>query len=242
MESALAILQRRELRIQPETTFHFKRDIVSIQEALSLVDLDESRKKILQLRVDGLLHEYKLRCRIYSITFHTLRTMTTVGSLIVPALLSAQYVNGSVTSQAATIGLQVYWSVWIISLFVTICNGLMNLMKIDKKYHVLHTCYQHLISEIWQYIQLSGKYSGSNMPGLEATHLSQYVYICNTLEKIRMKHIEEEYYKITEQNGPPSDSLVPPTPFKGISEEKEKSIVLVNDQEITLKKSSRGQP
>ena len=236
----MALALAREPQIQPESTFHFKRDIVSIQEAISLVDLDSSRKKILQLRVDGLLHEYKLRCRIYSITFHTLRTMTTVGSLIVPALLSAQYVNGNVTTEAATIGLQVYWSVWIISLFVTICNGLMNLMKIDKKYHVLHTCYQHLISEIWQYIQLSGKYSGSNTPGLEATHLSQYVYICNTLEKIRMKHIEEEYYKITEQNGPPADSLIPPTPFKGSSEEK--SIVLVNDQEITLKKSSQAHP
>lgn len=229
-----------EPKIQPESTFHFKRDIVSINEALSLIDLDDSRKKILQLRVDGLLHEYKLRCRIYSVTFHTLRTTTTVGSLIVPALLSAQYVNGSVTSEAATIGLQVYWSVWIISLFVTICNGLLNLMKIDKKYHVLHTCYQHLISEIWQYVQLSGKYSGSNMPGLEATHLTQYVYICNTLEKIRMKHIEEEYYKIAEQTAAPADSLIPPTPFKQLPEEK--SIVLVNDTETTLKKSSRAQP
>lgn len=229
-----------EPKIQPESTFHFKRDIVSINEALSLIDLDDSRKKILQLRVDGLLHEYKLRCRIYSVTFHTLRTTTTVGSLIVPALLSAQYVNGSVTSEAATIGLQVYWSVWIISLFVTICNGLLNLMKIDKKYHVLHTCYQHLISEIWQYVQLSGKYSGSNMPGLEATHLTQYVYICNTLEKIRMKHIEEEYYKIAEQTAAPADSLIPPTPFKQLPEEK--SIVLVNDSETTLKKSSRAQP
>ena len=229
-----------EPKIQPESTFHFKRDIVSINEALWLIDLDDSRKKILQLRVDGLLHEYKLRCRIYSVTFHTLRTTTTVGSLIVPALLSAQYVNGSVSSEAATIGLQVYWSVWIISLFVTICNGLLNLMKIDKKYHVLHTCYQHLISEIWQYVQLSGKYSGSNMPGLEATHLTQYVYICNTLEKIRMKHIEEEYYKIAEQTAAPGDSLVPPTPFKQLPEEK--SIVLVNDTETTLKKSSRAQP
>jgi hypothetical protein len=229
-----------EPKIQPESTFHFKKDIVSINEAISLISLDESRKKILQLRVDGLLHEYKLRCRIYSVTFHTLRTTTTVGSLIVPALLSAQYVNGNVTSQSATIGLQVYWSVWIISLFVTICNGLLNLMKIDKKYHVLHTCYQHLISEIWQFIQLSGKYSGSNIPGLEATHLNQYVYICNTLEKIRMKHIEEEYYKINEQTQAQGDSLVPPTPFKQLPEEK--SMVLVNDTETTLKKSTRGLP
>lgn len=102
---------------------------------------------------------------------------------------------------------------------------------------MLHTCYEHIISEVWQYVQLSGKYSGLYTQGQEATHANQYIYICNILEKIRMKHIEEEYYKVTEQNAAPTgDSLIPPTPFKHRVEEN--SIVIVNDSEggTTLRK------
>jgi len=122
---------------------------------------------------------------------------------------------------------QVYWVVWILSLVVTICNGLLNLMKIDKKYYMLHTCYQHIISEVWQYVQLSGKYSGMYTQGQEATHLNQYIYVCNILEKIRMKQIEEEYYKVTEQNATQTgDSLIPPTPLK--TRVDENSSVLIN--------------
>jgi len=225
----------------PETTY-IKREIWAIDEAITSTNLDPQKKRILQLRINGLIREYGFRTRIYSITFHTLRTTTTVGSLIVPALLSVQYVNGNVTSQSANVGVQVYWTVWILSLFVTICNGLMNLMKIDKKYYMLHTCYQHIISEVWQYVELSGKYSGMYTQGEQPTHINQYVYICNMLEKIRMKHIEEEYYKVTEQNPSSGDSLVPPTPFKNIPNE-ENSIVSVNGanagtgRETTLRKT-----
>lgn len=206
-----------------------KREIQAIDEAISNTTLSSNQKRILQLRVNGLLREYGFRTRIYSISFHSLRTTTTVGSLIVPALLSAQYVNGNVTTDTANIGVQVYWSVWIISLFVTICNGLMNLMKIDKKYYMLHTCYQHIVSEVWQYVQLSGKFSGQYTPGQESTHINQYIFICNILEKIRMKHIEEEYYKITEQNATGGDSLIPPTPMRAlIVDSQENSGVVVN--------------
>ena len=108
----------------------------AIDEAISNTTLQAHQKRVLQMRVRGLLRQYGLRKTLYSITFHTLRTTTTVGSLIVPALLSVQYVNGNVSSQNATIGIQVYWAVWVLSLFVTICSGLINLMTIDKKYYM----------------------------------------------------------------------------------------------------------
>ena len=227
-----------EIRVAPEPDTS---ESSALDVAISNINIDANQKKILQLRVSSLLREYKFRTRIYSVTFHSLRITTTVGSLIVPALLSVQYVNGNVSSENATIGVQVYWVVWILSLIVTICNGLLNLMKIDKKYYMLHTCYQHIISEVWQYVQLSGKYSGMYTQGQEATHLNQYIYVCNILEKIRMKQIEEEYYKVTEQNAAHTgESLVPPTPLK--SRVDENSSVLVNgssDQsnETTLRRN-----
>jgi hypothetical protein len=227
-----------DTRLQISTSVN--REIHAIDEAISNSTLSTFQKRILQLRVNALLREYGFRTRIYSITFHTLRATTTIGSLIVPALLSVQFANENTSAQTANISIQVYWVVWIISLFVTICNGLMNLMKIDKKYYMLHTCYQHIVSEIWQYVQLSGKFSGQYTQGQEPTHSNQYIYICNILEKIRMKHIEEEYYKVTEQNASgATDSLIPPTPLRaritdGIVEN---SIVDINGSATTLRKN-----
>jgi hypothetical protein len=222
-----------------------QKEIHAIDEAISHTSLTAVQKRILQLRVNALLREYGFRTRIYSITFHTLRATTTIGSLIVPALLSVQFANENTSAQTASISIQVYWVVWIISLFVTICNGLMNLMKIDKKYYMLHTCYQHIVSEVWQYVQLSGKFSGQYTQGQEPTHTNQYIYICNILEKIRMKHIEEEYYKVTEQNASgTADSLIPPTPLRARITDTiaENSVVDVNGSSSSATTLRRNNP
>jgi hypothetical protein len=105
----------------------------------------------------------------------------------------------------------------------------MTLLKVDKKYYNLNTSYQHFISETWQYIELSGKYSGYYTPGQKPTHDNQYVYFCSILEKIQMKTIEDEFYKITEHNpaktSPSIDSLIPPTPLQVIVDQKYPAIV-----------------
>jgi hypothetical protein len=104
------------------------------------------------------------------------------------------------------------------------------MFKIDKKYYFLHTTYEHLRSEGWQYIQLSGKYSGFYTPNEKPTHENQFIYFCHSVEKVKMKQIEEEYYKLTDSHPtvPPTitapvptkgknlDSLIPPTPLKPI--------------------------
>jgi hypothetical protein len=132
-----------------------------------------------------------------------------------------------------------------LSLFVTISNGVMALLKVDKKYFVLNTTYQHLLSEGWQFIHLSGKYSGFYTPSAAASHENQFIYFCNMVEKIRMKQVEEEYYKIDQAHshgsgsGQSQEQLVPPTPAKASIKSSailpfgdigEKSPIIVNDE------------
>ncbi len=137
------------------------------------------------------------RSILYAYLFHIGRTIVSVGSLIVPALLSIQYTSGG-TTETAPVALQIYWATWCISLLVTMFNGILAVFKVDKKYYFLHTIYEHLQSELWQYIHLSGKYGGHYTKGLPATHANQYVFICHNLEKIKLKQVEEEYYKLLE--------------------------------------------
>lgn len=161
-------------------------DLVS---AIQLIDLDDNKKKIIIYRFTSLLREYRGRSFRYSISFHTLRITITVGSLIVPALLSVQ---------GAAMSTIVYWCVWVLSLFVTISNGVMTLFKVDKKYYVLHTTFHHLISEGWQYIELTGRYDGNKTPGFPVTHDTQFKIFCRSLEKLRMKQVEDEYFRVPE--------------------------------------------
>ena len=162
--------------------------------------LTQFQKNSILNRYVTLTENFKRRALLYSVIFHIGRTIVTVGSLIVPALLSIQYMDSGPVS-VQSMSYQIYWITWCISLLVTTCNGVLTLFKVDKKYYFLHTTLEHFKSEMWQYIHLSGKYGGHYLKkGMIATHENQYVYFCHNIEKIKLKQVEEEYYKLVDSN------------------------------------------
>lgn len=190
--------------------------IEAIHTSLQKVKLEENIRNSLIARYTTLLQDYNGRKLRYSWSYHILRIIITVGSLIVPAVLSVQYTSGNVNDQTTSMSTQVYWVVWTLSLFVTISNGFMSLLKMDKKYHSLHTTFEQLISEGWQFVHLSGKYYGQFTPGIEVSHENQFPFFCFYIEKVRMKHIEDEYYKTAENIEPNNNdsSYQPKTPWR----------------------------
>ena len=185
------------------------------------IPLEPLKKKILVERYSRLVLELEQQTLRISICFHTSRTIITVGSLIVPALLSIQYTNSNGSN------LSIYWTTWVVSLLVTICNGLSTLLKLDKNYYHLHTVREQLISDGWQYAELTGKYSGIRTPHHAPTHENQFVFFSHSIEKIRMQQVQEEYYKVADAHAshatPTVDpnkatspsNLLPPTPQQG---------------------------
>jgi len=172
-------------------------------EALQKVPLDELQKIIFQQRFLNVLQDFETRTYRFSVLFHTLRIFVSIGSLIVPALLSIQYSDTSSTStlqDPESFAHEIYWATWVISLLVTTSNGILTVFKIDKKYYFLHTTKEQLQSEGWQYLELSGRYSGFYTPGLHPTHENQFIYFSHAIEKIKMHQVEEEYFKLTEPN------------------------------------------
>ncbi len=130
-----------------------------------------------------LFKSYRGRSRYYAFVFHTSRFIVTVGSITVPALLSLQSADN------------LKWLTWAISLAVTIFNGILTLFKIDKKYYYLHTVRGVLESEAYQFIALAGRYGKARDPNVTNSHAHQFPYFCIAMEKIRMRQIEEEYFK-----------------------------------------------
>lgn len=198
----------------------------------ALVTLSALQKLILLERFIPLMNEYEQRCYFFAVIFHCTRFIITVGSLIVPALLSIQYSTPGQVAGTSEFSYQIYWVTWVISLLVTISNGVLTLFKVEKKYYLLHTNLEHLRSEGWQFIGLSGRYSGFYTPNDTPSHSNQFLFFCHTVEKIKMKQVEEEYFKINDavqtttpsKTTPPepdkpqliSDGLVPPTPLNHV--------------------------
>lgn len=213
--------------------YSFQLKEIPFVRAIRDLELTDNRKEVLIERYSSLVNELNNKTYRITVLFHAARIMITVGSLIVPALLSIQYPS------SGSINIVIYWSTWIISLLVTICNGILALFKVDKQYYYLHTVREQLISDGWQYIELTGKYSGFYTPKVIPTHENQFIYFCHSVEKIRMRQIQEEYYKVSESTSGqhvggittgtstgieqgrteiiPTDKnvLIPPSPLKG---------------------------
>jgi hypothetical protein len=171
--------------------------------ALQKTKLDDLQKIIFQQRFIQVLKAFEKRCWHISWFFHLLRILISVGSLIVPALLSIQYADTSTTSSIKdpeSFAYEIYWATWVISLLVTTSNGIVSVFKIDKKYFFLHTTMEQLRSEGWQYLELSGRYSGFHTPTKTPTHENQFIYFCHAVEKIKMHQVEEEYFKLTDSH------------------------------------------
>ncbi len=192
------------------------------EAALVKVPLSDVQREVVANRYIPLVQHLRKRTTRISCMFHSSRIIVTVGSVLVPALLSIQY------SQGMDHSLQIYWTAWSVSLLVTICNGLLTLFKLDKRYFFLHTVLEQMISVGWQYIELSGRFSGFYTPGQTANHANQFIYFCHAVEKLRMRQVQEEYYNLNEASTPAStaaqvapaptnsivDTLIPPTPLK----------------------------
>jgi len=166
------------------------REIAVIEQLFdTLTDLTNQQRLLIKNRYRFLMTQYHYRSCMYSLMFYVFRLTVTLGSLSVPALLTIQNTPGA--SQV------MYWFTWALSLAVTMANGLMLLFKLDKRFFMMHTFIERLRSETWQYIELSGRYSGHHTKE-KPTHANQFVYYCTHLERINMKWVDEEYIKTGE--------------------------------------------
>jgi hypothetical protein len=153
--------------------------------------LTSAQKDIIHERYIQVLRNYRTRAQLYSLGFYALRLIVTIGSLLVPALLSVQYLDNYKDS--------IYWFTWSLSLAVTMSNGVLTLFKVEKKYYYLYTAYELMHSEGWQFISLTGKYGihgALRKEGLPAfTHQTAFEHFCHYVEKLKVRQVDDEYYK-----------------------------------------------
>lgn len=183
--------------------------------------LEELQKKAMLYRVSSLVDEYTHRSHVYRTLYHLGRAIVTIGSLIVPALLSIQ---GGSSNTAYSI--EIYWVTWCLSLLVTTFNGILTLFKVEKKYFFLTTVMEQVRSESWQYISLTGRYGGHHHKPNPSTHSNEYAFFTHAIERIKLNQTNEEFWKTqdTDTNAQPNvgaiqrkqiEGLFTPTPAEG---------------------------
>jgi hypothetical protein len=157
----------------------------------SIPGLGPIQIRIIELRYCGLLVAYKARLVYIDAFYHASRAFISLGSVAVPAMLSIQ----SPTAPSPSVYL--YWMTWTVSLLVTVLHNFTTLFRFDKKFFGIHSVYERLVSEGWQYIQLSGRYAGQFGKCIP-THVNQFLYFMNSIERIKLKQVHDEFNAITE--------------------------------------------
>ena len=199
----------------------FRKNIVYIIEN---AELDDYKKAILIRRFVKQVVYYERKCDTYRYYYNLFRTSVTIGSILLPALLSIQ--NISLTSDKnkdQKFQNVVYWLTWGISLGVTVCNGIIQLYSLDKLYYSSSMLTEKLKSEGWKFFQLSGRYI------FFTTHDEAFIPFCDEIEKLKMEQVTHEYSELLQDNSKDNETITSKTLSK---DKNDKLIKVLSAQEI----------
>ena len=161
----------------------YKDQVLDIINSLTLNS--ETDRHILKSRFLYEVLNYDARRDHTKKYYNLFRFAVTVGSILLPALLSIGQMDPSKLPRNFD---QIsYWSTWSISLTVTVCNGFLQLFSLDKNYFEYALTSEQLKTEGWQFLQLSGKYDEY------ADHKEAYRPFCKSIELIKRKQVEKEF-------------------------------------------------
>jgi len=153
-------------------------------------DISEEERvymRLRYLRTLAKLDESTKRCGFW---YTCLGSVVTVGSLIVPALISVQdrpVHSDADTEDKAQHENNVYWTVWGISLAVTAANAIIKMLQLDKTYITRNIRLNQLKSEGTHYLACSGVYRHC------ATRQERFILFTENVERIKAEQTLEEF-------------------------------------------------
>ena len=155
------------------------------KEVIQSIDLTDYNKLILKRRYVQMMENLDVKRATTRLWYGIFTFTITLGSILVPALISIEDKNFIFPRNDTTINIKeniteithniensedmqklqsyvLFWTTFTISLLVTICNALMKLYSIDKVYIIRHLKYDELRREGWFFYTLTGEYAKYN--------------------------------------------------------------------------------
>lgn len=171
------------------------------KEIIDLMNITPYNKLILQQRYVNLMEKLDIKRNSTNLWYNILTLVITLGSILVPALISIKdipmyysdnnvYINVSSDDSIENINNKqqhvVFWTVFVISLLVTISNAIIKLYSIDKIYIIRNLKYDELRREGWFFYTLTGNYKDFR------TNNEAFKLFINNIEYIKSKLLHDE--------------------------------------------------
>ena len=161
------------------------------QNHIDDISLTSHRKRILQDRFLKQVIIYETKSKVAEFFYLFFSIFVTIATIILPALLSIQEVSYSDDQQTdKEFKTRIYWSTWVISLLVTISNGLVQFLNLHTQYITFSQTREKLLSIGWSYFELAG-------PFRNGTHESRFLDFMEAIDMILKNQINQEMKFIT---------------------------------------------
>lgn len=164
----------------------------NFKRALTFVDkeeLSELNRGLLKNRFLPMMNTMEVEAKRVNTAFTTFQIVTTLGSIVVPALLSIEDVALQYNSTTTEVEFQnhnLFWITWGISMAVTISNGFNQLLGLERKYILRNISVSQIQKEGWSFLEKSGDVYGQ----LKQKKLDEIIHIFwKRVEKLRYEQI-----------------------------------------------------
>ena len=164
-----------------------------LQGIINDLVITDYHRKILEERFLREVMIYETKSKIAEFFYLFFSIFVTIATIILPALLSIQEVNYSDDAETdREFKKRIYWSTWVISLLVTISNGLVQFLNLHTQFITFSQTREKLLSVGWSYFELSGTFR-------KGTHESNFIKFCEMVDLIKKTHMSQEFRFITPQ-------------------------------------------
>lgn len=164
------------------------------QNLINDLEISDTRKKIIESRYLRQLVTYETKSRVAEFFYLFLSIFVTIATIVLPALLSIQEVSYSDDPEVdKDFKTKIYWSTWVISLLVTISNGLVQFLNLHTQYITFSQTREKLLSIGWAYFELAKPFRGG-------THNSMFLDFMEAIDIIIKQQINQEMQFMTENS------------------------------------------
>lgn len=149
-------------------------------ELLHGVPLSDFDKEIIKSRYIDVVKNIEMDFRLNRLAFFILTNAITIAGVLITGLVSLDkltFIDGR-TAQG------VFWTVWTLSIIVTLSNKWLYSFSIAKKYVTNATVLEKLYSEGWQFLAGIDKYKYC------MTIDERFKLFCTRIEKLKLKSVE----------------------------------------------------
>jgi len=177
-----------------------------MSDLIDQLDLSDLRKQFIKGRWLDQLLWLEGRATKSRNQHYTLRLITIIGGVIVPALVSVSSVNPKDSNLPLIFG----WTAFGLSQAVAISAAMEELFSFGEKYRQYRNTAESLKIEGWQFFQLSGSYKDAN------SHAAAYTTFATNVENIIQKDVQgfvSQAIKVEEESKAAIDAAIAQNPI-----------------------------